>query len=539
MAWVLWLTVLASQCWQAICQAGEASRGMNGVSGSTAWDRLGRHLHETRLLGSIQSTLYWDQNTRMPAAGSAWRGEQLTLLARQLHQRQSCADYAALVAEARAVWTESSRLGDLTAEEQKERGRNLDLLEQDLRRQQRQDPDLVAALATAKAEGYDLWQQARAASDFPLFAPALRRLIGLRQEQARQLDEPRGCWETLAQPFEPDLRLERLQELFAPLRQRLPELLQTMKAAPRPRRLEWDLSPHQQQRLCDQLLEDWGRDRAMTCVAESPHPFSITLGPSDFRLTTRVVDGQPLSCFLATAHEWGHSLYEQGLPTASHQWFAWPLGQATSMAVHESQSLFWENRVARSEPFATQWWPRFRDAGAPLTSSAQLWSAMNPIAPGINRVESDELTYGLHIMIRTDLELALLEQGLPVEDLPAEWNRRYRELLGVMPVDDAQGCLQDVHWSEGLFGYFPSYLLGHLVSAQLSEAMTAAIGSPEEHVARGDVTPLLAWLREHVHPVGRALNAEGLVQQVSGQPLSSAPFLAYLECKLESLRVTV
>ena len=512
---------------------------MNGVSGSTAWDRLGRHLHETRLLGSIQSTLYWDQNTRMPAAGSAWRGEQLTLLARQLHQRQSCADYAALVAEARAVWTESSRLGDLTAEEQKERGRNLDLLEQDLRRQQRQDPDLVAALATAKAEGYDLWQQARAASDFPLFAPALRRLIGLRQEQARQLDEPRGCWETLAQPFEPDLRLERLQELFAPLRQRLPELLQTMKAAPRPRRLEWDLSPHQQQRLCDQLLEDWGRDRAMTCVAESPHPFSITLGPSDFRLTTRVVDGQPLSCFLATAHEWGHSLYEQGLPTASHQWFAWPLGQATSMAVHESQSLFWENRVARSEPFATQWWPRFRDAGAPLTSSAQLWSAMNPIAPGINRVESDELTYGLHIMIRTDLELALLEQGLPVEDLPAEWNRRYRELLGVMPVDDAQGCLQDVHWSEGLFGYFPSYLLGHLVSAQLSEAMTAAIGSPEEHVARGDVTPLLAWLREHVHPVGRALNAEGLVQQVSGQPLSSAPFLAYLECKLESLRVTV
>jgi carboxypeptidase Taq len=164
-----------------------------------------------------------------------------------------------------------------------------------------------------------------------------------------------------------------------------------------------------------------------------------------------------------------------------------------------------------------------------------LWQAMNPIAPGTNRVESDELSYGLHIMIRTDLELALLEQGLDVDDLPQEWNRRYRELLGVVPANDAEGCLQDVHWSEGLFGYFPSYLLGHLVSAQLSEAMAAAIGSPEEHVAAGDVAPLLTWLREHVHPIGRALNAEQLVERVSGEPLSSAAFLAYLEAKLDRL----
>lgn len=505
------------------------------MSGSTAWDRLGRHLHETQLLGSIQSTLYWDQNTRMPSGGAAWRGEQLTLLARQLHQRQSSADYAALVAEARADWQSQIDAGDLSEVDSQERGRNLELLELDLRRQQRQDPDLVAALATAKAKGYDCWQQARSSSDFPLFAPALEHLISLRQEQARQLDEDRGCWETLAQPFEPDLRLSRLLELFAPLRRRLPELLQQVQKAPRPRSLDWDLSEQQQQRLCSQLLEEWGRDPAITSVAESPHPFSITLGPRDFRLTTRVVSGQPLSCFLATAHEWGHSLYEQGLPTASHQWFAWPLGQATSMAVHESQSLFWENRVARSEPFAQRWWQRFQAEGAAVDSPASLWRAMNPIAPGTNRVESDELSYGLHIMIRTDLELALLEEGLPVRDLPAEWNRRYQELLGVTPLDDAEGCLQDVHWSEGLFGYFPSYLLGHLVSAQLSEAMATAIGSPEEHVARGDVSPLLAWLREHVHPVGRALNAEGLVQQVSGRPLSSDAFLAYLESKLECL----
>ncbi len=499
-------------------------------SRTTAWDRLGDYLHQTKITGSIQSTLYWDQNTRMPSGGAAWRGEQLALLAMQLHSRQSSQEYADLIREARGEWQQLGH--SLSSSDRLARGRNLDLLEQDLDRQQALDPDLVSALAMAKADGYNNWQQARADSDFSLFAPSLRTMIRLRQEQARQLAEPRSCWETLAQPFEPDLTLQRLQELFAPLRKRLPELLRKAGGDPRQRELSWDLSETAQQQLCNKLLRSWGRDESITCVARSPHPFSITLGPSDYRITTRVVPGQPLSCFLATAHEWGHSLYEQGLPDQKHQWFAWPLGQATSMAVHESQSLFWENRVARSQPFAQLWWEDFAAAGAPLTSADALWKAMNPMAPGLNRVEADELSYGLHIMIRTDLEIALLEQGLAVEELPAEWNRRYEELLGVSPANDAEGCLQDVHWSEGLFGYFPSYLLGHLISAQLSEAMAAAIGAPEKHVARCNVSSLLDWLRQHVHPIGRALNAEQLVQQVSGKPLGSEPFLLYLEEKL-------
>ena len=206
------------------------------------------------------------------------------------------------------------------------------------------------------------------------------------------------------------------------------------------------------------------------------------------------------------------------------------------MAVHESQSLFWENRVARSYPFAEQWWPRFAEAGAPFSCAQDMWQAMNPIIPGLNRVEADELSYGIHILIRTDLEIALLEKGLAVQDLPGEWNRCYQELLGVRPMNDAEGCLQDVHWSEGLFGYFPSYLLGHLISAQLSEAMATSIGAPEEHVERGDVEPLLAWLREHVHPLGRSVNAEQLVERVCGRPLSTDAFLGYLENKLARLQ---
>tara|TARA_B100000029_G_scaffold485119_1_gene538072 strand:+ start:309 stop:1886 length:1578 start_codon:yes stop_codon:yes gene_type:complete len=509
----------------------------------SAWQRLGKYLHETQLLGSIQNTLYWDQNTTMPPESASWRAEQLSLLARQLHARQSSERYEELIQEAKIELQRVSQDGNLAQLEITDRVRNIELLEQDLTRQKRLDPELVTVLATAKAQGYNLWQEARAKSDFECFAPALRQLIELRQEQTKQLSEPRSCWETLAQPFEPDLTIARLKELFDPIREALPELIDDVKNWDRPERPKWDLNVTSQKNLSEQLLSAWGRDRRITCLATSPHPFSITLGPKDFRLTSRVVPGQPLSCFLATAHEWGHSLYEQGLPTQSHQWFAWPLGQATSMALHESQSLFWENRIARSRSFAERFWPYFVQEGAPITCGLDLWHAMNPLKPGCNRVEADELSYGLHILIRTELEIALLEEGLEVEALPGEWNRRYNDLLGVMPSNDSEGCLQDVHWSEGQFGYFPSYLLGHLISAQFSEAMTTSLqhlgGLKEDpidaSIRDGDESKLLAWLREEVHVHGRKMNAEKLVEHVTGSPLSSSPFLNYLKKKIQML----
>jgi carboxypeptidase Taq len=255
-----------------------------------------------------------------------------------------------------------------------------------------------------------------------------------------------------------------------------------------------------------------------------------------------VVAGQPLSAFLATAHEWGHSLYEQGLPRRGDHWFPWPLGEATSMGLHESQSLFWECRVARSEAFAHRWQARFLDAigsnpwaDDPRGSATGFWRALNPMRPGLIRVEADELSYTLHIVLRYELELALLEGDLPVADLPGEWNRRMGELLGVTPAHDGEGCLQDVHWSEGLFGYFPSYALGHLISAQLSEAMEADLGPLEDAISKGEEWQLRDWLSRKVYPFGRSVNAEELVEQVSGKPLSSLPFLRYLEAKLARL----
>ncbi|MEB3173070.1 MAG: carboxypeptidase M32 [Cyanobacteriota bacterium] len=502
----------------------------------SAFAALQQHLHQTRLLGSISSTLYYDQNTVMPPAGAAWRGEQLALLAGQLHTRQSSAEYADLVAAAEV---------ELGADASPERRRNLQLLRLELERQRCLDPALVSALAKAQSRGNAVWQDARARNDFSAFAPALQELISLRRQQASQLTaaEPvaRSTWEILAQPFEPDISKLRLAELFAPLKQELPAMLDEVRSISAPQPSAIDLAEAVQEKLCSDLLDSWGYDPSRCQRSRSAHPFSCTVGPADFRITTRVVPGQPLSAFLATAHEWGHSLYEQGLPRTGEHYFPWPLGEATSMGVHESQSLFWECRMARSRAFAERWHPRFcagltsAASSDPWGGSAGFWRALNPLRPGLIRVEADELSYGLHIVLRYELELALLEQDMPVEDLPGLWNRRMQELLGVTPANDSEGCLQDIHWAEGLFGYFPSYALGHLISAQLAEAMVRELGSLDARIAAGDVEALQRWLAENVWPLGRSVNAEELVQRVSDQPLSAAPFLGYLRSKLEQL----
>ena len=490
-----------------------------------AVERLRQHLHQTQLLGSISSALYYDQNTVMPAAGAPWRGEQLALLASQLHARQSSDAYAELVAAAEA---------ELSPASTPEQRRNLQLLRLELERQRCLDPALVAALAQAQSRGNAVWQEARARNDFSSFAPALDELITLRRQQASQLAaaEPvaRSPWEVLAQPFEPEVSKARLEALFAPLKAELPLLLADVAGRPALRPETADLPEGLQEQLCHELLSSWGYDDRRCQRSRSAHPFSCTVGPADFRITTRVVPGQPLSAFLATAHEWGHSLYEQGLPRTADHFFPWPLGEATSMGVHESQSLFWECRVARSRAFAERWHPRFRDrlGSDPWNGAFGFWRALNPLQPGLIRVEADELSYGLHIVLRFELELALLEEGLPVQELPEQWNRRCANLLGLTPATDREGCLQDIHWAEGLFGYFPSYALGHLISAQITEAMEEAIGPLEPLISAGEEAAMQAWLGANVWPLGRAVTGETLVERVTGRALSPRPFLDHL-----------
>ncbi len=493
------------------------------------WSKLGAYLKDTQILGSIQSTLYWDQNTGMPKEGSSWRGEQLTYLAKILHARNSSDEFLNLINLAKSELNESSEFEDAKNSAKK---KNIELLHKEFDRQRKIDPKLVTNLARAKSQGYESWQQAKKNSNFEIFLPYFEKLIILRREEANQLSDKLSPWETLAQPYEPDITKDWLFNIFNPLKESIPSMLQKIKEVDNKK---WDIDSSAQKVLCNKLLDNFGCDENLVAIAESPHPFSITLGPKDFRITTRVVRGEPFSSFLATAHEWGHSIYEQGLPNETHQWFAWPLGQATSMAVHESQSLFWENRIVKSKAFSRSFFQDFLKSGCPLKNYEELWKSMNIIKPGLNRVEADELSYGMHILIRTELEIELIEGNLNAKDLPFEWNKKYKKLLGIEPCSDAEGCLQDVHWSEGAFGYFPSYLIGHLISAQLTSQLEKDIGLIDQLIEKNDYQTIINWLKKNVHCHGRSLNAMELVKKVSGNELSSDFFLDYLKQKIDEL----
>jgi len=494
-----------------------------------AWNKLGDYLKDTQILGSIQSTLYWDQNTGMPKEGSSWRGEQLTYLAKILHSRNSSDEFYDLINSAKSELSESS---DLLNYENTSKKKNIDLLIKEFDRQKKLDPKLVINLARAKSQGYESWQQAKKNSDFKIFRPYFEELIILRREEANQLSDKLSLWETLAQPYEPDINKDWLFNIFNPLKESIPSMLQKIKEVDNKK---WDIDSSAQKKLCNKLLDNFGRNEDFVAIAESPHPFSITLGPKDFRITTRIVKGEPFSSFLATAHEWGHSIYEQGLPNETHQWFAWPLGQATSMAVHESQSLFWENRIVKSKAFSRSFFQNFINSGCPFNHYEELWKSLNTIKPGVNRVEADELSYGMHILIRTELEIELIEGNLKAKELPFEWNKKYKKFLGIEPCNDAEGCLQDVHWSEGAFGYFPSYLIGHIISAQLTNQLEKDIGLMDQLIEKEDYQTIINWLKKNVHCHGRSLNAMELVKEVSGTELTPKFFLDYLKHKIDAL----
>ena len=496
----------------------------------SAWNKLGTYLNETQILGSIQNTLYWDQNTQMPKRGSSWRAEQLTYLAKILHERNSSQNFADLIfyAEEELKNIDKEKIIDINSKK-----RNIELLNKELDRQKKIDPILVEKLARAKSKGYESWQEAKEKSEYKIFLPNFRELLKLRIEEANQLSDKLSPWETLAQPYEPDITKEWLFRIFNPLKKIIPNMLHDIKHT---KTQSWDLNKNAQKLLCEKLLDTFGREKNLVAVAESPHPFSITLGPRDFRITTRIVKGEPFSSFLATAHEWGHSIYEQGLPSQTHQWFAWPLGQATSMSVHESQSLFWENRIVKSKPFVKGFFKHFSNQGCPLSNYDELWKSMNFIKAGFNRVEADELSYGLHILIRTELEIELIEGNLDPEELPFEWNNMYKKLLGIKPTNDSVGCLQDVHWSEGAFGYFPSYLLGHLISAQITNQLEKEIGSLDSLIEQGSYPTIIKWLKDNIHNHGRSLNSMELVKEVTHLDLSPDFFINYLQQKINALR---
>ena len=476
----------------------------------TALQKLRDRLAELADLASVEMLLHWDQLVMMPGDGAPARAQQLGALARLTHERAT--------ADEVGDW-----LGELDGAVLDEVNRDIvRLARRDWQRARRVPEELAVDLARASADGQESWRRARAQDDFGAFAGALERNVELARACGECVaEEGESPYDALLGDYDFGLRTQELRRLFGALGAALPPLVADAQSrSPRPA-LEVPLDA--QQVAVASTLRRLGVDASSWRVDVSAHPFTAWLGRRDTRLTTRYIDGE-VESLLSSLHEYGHALYERQVDPALERT---NLGRGTSMSIHESQSKLWENHVARNPAFAEVLAAELGAGGYPV-AAAELHDALVGVAPSPVRVSADPLTYPLHIILRFELELALINGELAVAELPTAWRDGMRRLLGVEVPSDALGCLQDVHWGAGSFGYFPSYGLGCLIAAQLWEAMQADLGPREDDLRHGEVASIQRWLAEHVHRHGRRLDTVPLIEQATGRGLEIDPFLRYV-----------
>lgn len=480
----------------------------------TALETLRNRLAELADLEAIGMLLEWDQLVMMPTQGGEARAHQLAALARIAHEHATAAEIGECLKE-----LDGSDHGSDLDEVERDIVR---LAHRDWERARRIPGELAAELARASADGQEVWQKARAQDDFAMFAPALERNVALARERGACLAEQgQSAYEGLLSDYDYGLTVEELKRVLGGLAKELPALIEDAERHSPARPLA--IPEHAQRAAVAGIMRRLGVEDSSWRIDVSTHPFTTWIGRGDSRITTRYIDGDAES-LLSSLHEYGHALYERqidpGLARTN-------LGTGTSMSIHESQSKLWENHVARNAAFAQAMAGELTEGGFQV-SADELHASLVGVKRSPIRVSADPLTYPLHIVARFELELALVDGELAVADLPEAWRETMRRLLGVEIDSDAQGCLQDVHWSAGAFGYFPSYALGCLIAAQLWDALEEELGSQNEDLRAGRVKPIQRWLGEHVHRYGRRLDTMALVERASGKPLGIDAFLRYV-----------
>ncbi|MCI0754345.1 carboxypeptidase M32 [Teichococcus vastitatis] len=488
-------------------------------AGNAAYQRLKARFARIAALGEAQAMLHWDASAVMPPGGAAARGEQLATLAGLSHELMVDPGMATDLAEATAdgPWD----------------GANLALMRHAQARATALPTALVENSARASAACETVWREARAASDFTRVAPYLAEVVKLQRETAAALSAATGLspYDALMEGFQRGIGAADVEPIFdayeAFLRDALPRAEERQARLPPAIEPQGPFAVEVQRALCREMAGRAGLDFNHARLDESLHPFCGGT-PSDVRITTRYDPAAFAQALLGVLHETGHALYERGLPDAQARQ---PVGEAAGMAAHESQSLIIEMQVSRSDAFLGFLGPKLStafggDAAAYAPENlARLWRR---VQRGFIRVEADELTYPAHVILRFRLERALIGGELAVADLPGAWNDGFARLLGLTPPDDARGCLQDIHWYDGAFGYFPSYTLGAMAAAQLMRAARIAVPGLDAALAHGDMAPLLGWLRRHVHGQGSRLGFQDLLREATGKPLDPADFTAHL-----------
>jgi carboxypeptidase Taq len=488
--------------------------------------RLKNRLAQISDLESAAAVLSWDQQTYMPPGGAAGRAEQLATLARMSHELFTAGGTYSLIEQA------AGEIGGVDADT--DDAALLRVTYRDFDRAVKLPAELVAELARTRTLAQEAWTKARAANDYPAFAPWLEKLIELTRRTAECWGYQDRLYDALVEGYEPGTTTAQVAAMYADLKPGLVSLVQAIVERGRPiddAVLHREYPVPRQREFSERLVRDLGYDFERGRQDDTTHPFCTTFSVGDVRITTRFDPRFLSQGLLASVHEAGHAIYEQGSPAELDRT---PLRGGASMGVHESQSRLWENLVGRSRPFWQHFFPLLRETfpEALADSSADAFvRALCKVTPSLIRVEADEVTYNLHVLLRFELENDLLEGRLSVADAPAAWNAKMQEYLGLTPPTDAEGILQDIHWSIGIMGYFPTYSIGNLLAAQLWEAATGEIPEIPAQLSRGEFAPLLGWLREKIHRHGRKYLPNELIERATGKPLQSGPFLRYLTGK--------
>lgn len=498
------------------------------MSPRSAYEALVARSRERALLASCSALLGWDEQTYLPRGGASYRGDQMALLAGLHHERgtdPALGDLLDLVAGS-----------DLVADPDSPEAANLRQWRRSFDRVRRMPRGLVEELARATTLAQGIWVEARQKSDFGAFRPALEAIVALkRQEGACLADSGTIPYDALLDEYEPGTSVADLAPLFESLRAELVPLVAAIAGSARtaPATFPGEYPIASQRIFGETVAAAIGFDFERGRLDTTAHPFCSGIGPGDCRITTRFDPADFADGFFSILHEVGHGLYEQGV-AAEAEHTGTPLGEAVSLGVHESQSRLWENAVGRSREFWAYWLPFARRIFREPLHAADLdrfHASVNRVEPSLIRVQADEATYNLHILIRFELEQALMTGDLAVGDLPSAWNEKYRAFLGVVPPDDARGCLQDIHWAAGLLGYFPTYTLGNLYAAQIRDRADADLGGLDSVIARGDFAPLLDWLRSRIHRHGQRYPAARLIEEATGTPLDHRPLIRSLRAK--------
>lgn len=495
-----------------------------------AYDRLLSLSKEIYLLNSCMSVLDWDQKTYIPKEGVQHRGNQLALLAGISHQKATSLEMGDLLKQLEG----SSLQSDPDSFE----ASNIREIKHSYDKLVKIPKSLVEELTRVTTVAHEVWADARKKSDFSIFLPYLEKIIQLKHQQAEAVGYEKHPYDALLDDFEPGATIEKVAKVFADFRQELVDLVKAIANSgkhPDTSILERNYPAERQNRFGKEAATAIGYDFQKGRLDVTVHPFCTGIGPGDVRITTRYNPNHFGQAFFGILHEAGHGMYEQGLDPAR---YGTPGGDSVSLGIHESQSRMWENLVGRSQPFWKHFFPKAQKIYPEALGDVKFddfFFAINDVVLSFIRVEADEVTYNLHILVRFEIEQEFFNGDLSPKDIPGAWNEKFKNYFDLVPPDDAQGCLQDVHWSAGYIGYFPTYSLGNLYSSQFFNQAKKELGDLDEQFARGEFGNLRKWLKEKIHLQGQRYRAEKLVEVVTGKPLSHRPLMDYLKAKYGEL----